>query len=376
MVNENEAELSPELKELADAYGVATQYWDQGGQLVIVAPETVQAVLAALGVSASTPEEIADALRERRLRDWRRMLPPVFVMKGGDGPWCWVHVQHGAAARMWIDLEDGGTRHDVHQMDNPVPPQMVDGELVGEAWFAIPSDLPLGWHTLRAESDGEQAECPLVVTPASLDASALYAGRFWGFMTQVYSMRSERSWGMGDLTDLEDLATWSASLGADHVLVNPLHAASPVPPMAESPYLPVTKRFANAMYLRIEAVPEYAYLDEADRSEIQALAAPLRPMNTSSDLLERDPVWAAKKKALEILYRAPLSPGRKASRDAYYAAEGPGLVDWGTWCVLSEEHGQDWHGWPAEYQDPAARQWRPSVFSTPTVWTSTCGSSG
>ena len=345
-------EVSPELQELADAYGVATQYWDQAGELVKVSATTVASVLRALGVQSETDEDIALALKERRLRDWRRTLPPVFVMQAGVSPQCWVHVPHGAPARLWIDLEGGGTRHDLYQVDRYVPPQMVDGELVGEATFAIPADLPLGWHTLRAESDDIGAECPLVVTPASLDAPTLRAGRFWGFMTQVYSMRSARSWSMGDLEDLQDLATWSASLGADHVLVNPLHAASPVPPMAPSPYLPATKRFASPLYLRIEAIPEYDYLEEGDRAAIAALAEPLRALNTSPDLLDRDSVWSAKLQALEILYRAPSTPGRRASRNAFYALEGPGLVDWGTWCALSEELGDDWHQWPQEYQDP------------------------
>jgi 4-alpha-glucanotransferase len=356
MVKVMGAEVPEELAELAAAYGVSTQYWDQGGELVQVGAETVVAVLRSLGVDSSTPEAVAAALEDRRLRDWRRMLPPVFVMKGGEAPWCWVHVEHGQPARMWIDLEGGGTRWDIHQVDKFVPPHMVDGTLTGEATFAIPADLPLGWHTLRAESNGVEASCPLVVTPASLDAAALHAGRFWGFMTQVYSMRSERSWGMGDIVDMADLATWSASLGADHVLVNPLHAASPVPPMAPSPYLPVTKRFANAMYLRIEAIPEYAYLGDADRAAIEALAAAVRPMNTSAELLDRDPVWAAKKAALEILHHVPRSPGREASMQAYYALEGPGLVDWATWCVLSEQFGTDWHEWPQQYRDPESAE--------------------
>ena len=347
-------EVSPELAELADAYGVATQYWDQGGELVMVSAETVTAVLAALGVKSETSEDVAAAQRELRLRDWRRMLPPVFVTTAGQWRDCWAHVEHGAPARAWIDLEHGGSRHDIHQVDRYVPPQMVDGVLVGEATFSIPGDLPLGWHTLRIESDGNTADCPLVVTPGSLDAPTLAAGRFWGFMTQVYSMRSARSWGLGDIADMQDLATWSASLGADHVLVNPLHAAVPVPPMPPSPYLPATKRFASPLYLRVEATPEYDYLDDGDRRRIEDLAAALRPMNTSADLLDRDVVWEAKLQALEVLHRVPRSPGRQASLDAFYALEGEGLVDWGTWCVLSERFGDDWHEWPEEYRDPGS----------------------
>ena len=170
-------------------------------------------------------------------------------------------------------------------------------------------------------------------------------------MTQVYSMRSTRSWGWATSATCRSWPTWSAGLGADHVLVNPFHAASPVPPMEASPYLPVTKRFANPIYLRIEAIPEYAYLAEVDRQVIAELAAPLRALNRSADLLERDAVWAAKLNALEILHEVPLTMGRRASRDGYYRREGQGLDDWGTWCALSEEFGSEWTEWPAQFQD-------------------------
>ena len=55
-------QLDPSLHELADAYGIATEYWDWQGQHVEVARETVVAVLAALDVDASTSEAAASAL--------------------------------------------------------------------------------------------------------------------------------------------------------------------------------------------------------------------------------------------------------------------------------------------------------------------------
>jgi hypothetical protein len=65
----------------------------------------------------------------------------------------------------------------------------------------------------------------------------------WGFTVQLYSVRSRQSWGHGDLRDLADLATWSGrALGAAFVLINPLHAAEPVPPVSASPYLPMSRR--------------------------------------------------------------------------------------------------------------------------------------
>ena len=59
------------------------------------------------------------------------------------------------------------------------------------------------------------------------------ARRSWGFTVQLYSVRSRASWGHGDLHDLAELAAWSGrDLGADFVLVNPLHAAEPLAPVS------------------------------------------------------------------------------------------------------------------------------------------------
>jgi 4-alpha-glucanotransferase len=316
------------------------------------------AVLAALGVDGSTPEAARAAIDERRLLHWRRTLPPVFVARQGDAAQCWVHLPHGDGARMWVVLEDGGERHDVSQVDRWVEPVEVDGTVVGEATFALPADLPTGWHRIHVEvrdhTGGSVASSTvLVVTPRRLELPvALRGRRGWGFAAQLYSVRSSRSWGLGDVADLADLASWSGhELGADFILVNPLHAASPVPPMAPSPYLPVTRRFANPIYLRVEAVPEYAYLSDGVRGTVAALASTVQVSNTSAELLERDPVWAAKRSALEVVHDVPRTPGRQAAYDEFREREGAGLDDFALWCALCDAYGEP-DDWPEELADP------------------------
>ena len=349
-------EVGHELGRLANAYGVATEYWDQGGRHQKVSAVTVQAVLAAFGVDASTPEACEQALAAKRLEHWQRMLPPVFVMRQYTEAVTWVHVRHGEPVRLWIELEDGGYRHDLTQVENWTPPQYLESGPVGEASFRLPGDLPLGWHTLHAETHSAHAECPLVVAPQRLELPpSFHQQSGWGLALQLYSMRSARSWGLGDFADLADLAAWSGNdLGADFVQVNPLHAAEPTAPMAPSPYLPVTRRFFNPIYIRVEDVPEFAYLDEADITAIRALGAKVKPANSSADLLDRDSTWAAKKEALAIVWRVPRSPGREAQYRAFLDAEGEGLADFGTWCALVEQHGQIFTDWPAELQTPTS----------------------
>ena len=117
---------------------------------------------------------------------------------------------------------------------------------------------------------------PLIVTPAWLGLpDRMGDRRAWGLATQLYSVRSAQSWGVGDLSDLEDLAVWcGAEHGADFVLVNPLHAAEPVPPMEPSPYLPTTRRFSTRSTCGPERIPEYADLDAEQRADGRRAARP------------------------------------------------------------------------------------------------------
>ncbi|MEY4171064.1 MAG: 4-alpha-glucanotransferase [Actinomycetota bacterium] len=348
------------LDDLARAYGVAVDYWDQGGVLRRSSDEAIADVLRALGADPSDDASIAASLEERELRDWRRTLPPVVVTVSGRYAHIWVHVPHGSPVRVWIELEDGGVVEPA-QSDRWVDPRQVDDRLIGEATFVVPTDIPLGWHAIKALVDDELSESTLVVTPERLNPPSLASGhRLWGLMAQIYSVRSRRSWGVGDLTDLADLAAWSGyELGADFVLVNPLHSAAPLVPMTPSPYLPATRRFPNPLYLRIEEIPEYAYLDGSDRKVVRRLGKPLRKL--SADLIDRDAIWTAKSAALEIVRRVPLTPGRQSRYDAYVEREGVGLIDFATWCALAEELGTEWRDWPEGLRHPSSPEivaWR------------------
>lgn len=352
---------SPTLVDLAAAHGVATDYWDWQGRHVQVSAETIGTVLAALGVEAATEAAAERALADAAAQAWRQVLPPTTVTREGWTPWVPVHVPHGAVVRLEIDLEDG-SRREARQVDHYVPPRQVDGRELGEATFELPGDLPLGWHTLQAwVGDDLRQTATLVVTPRRLELPrVLQEGRAWGLMTQLYQVRSQRSWGLGDLADLGDLASWGAGLGADFVLVNPLHAAEPSGRLEPSPYLPTTRLFANPLYLRVEDVPEVAGLDAADRALVDACAERGRAL-TALDTIDRDAAWAAKREALEVVFAAGLPAERKADLERYRERRGTALQRFATWCALADEHGPDWTLWPEDLQDahsPAVAAYR------------------
>jgi len=347
---------SPTLAELARAHGVATEYEDWRGGEVTVAAETLRAVLAALGVEAATEELARLSLADSGLQAWRRTLPATVVCREGQSPRVAAHVPHGASVVVELELEHGGMRT-MTEVGRSAEARLVDGRLVDEVAFELPADVPLGWHLLRACVGGAKAEADgvstLVVTPRALALpAALREARVWGLMEQVYQVRSRRSWGIGDLADLADLAAWAGEeLGADFVLVNPLHAAEPVPPMEPSPYLPTSRRFANPVYLHVEDVPEVAALGPEDRAQVEAWAAEARAL-TARDTVDRDAVWAAKGPALRLVHGRGMDGPRARDFSRFCRREGESLLSFATWCVLVEQHGQPWTIWPAELQNP------------------------
>ncbi|MEY7981762.1 4-alpha-glucanotransferase, partial [Streptomyces pilosus] len=68
-------------------------------------------------------------------------------------------------------------------------------------------NLPPGVPDLTATApDGRTARAHLIVAPPRLPAPR---GRSYGLLVQLYSLLSRRSWGMGDLADLGELAGWA-----------------------------------------------------------------------------------------------------------------------------------------------------------------------
>ncbi|CAM5417396.1 4-alpha-glucanotransferase OS=Streptomyces antimycoticus OX=68175 GN=SANT12839_036550 PE=3 SV=1 [Streptomyces antimycoticus] len=351
---------------LAELHGVATSYEPAPGRTVQVPEDTVVAVLAALGVDASTPESVREALDRHESRQRDQLLPPCVVVRPGKAPR--LSLPEGTALR--VRPEDGaphtrgraaaGTRGADSALTEARTESVHRGGVLTEGTTAegLLTALPPGAHTLLAEApDGRRATAPLIVAPDRMPLSPV---RSHGFLVQLYSLLSARSWGMGDLGDLADLAAWSGrALGAGFVQINPLHAAVPGTPGAPtdpSPYRPSSRRFPDPVHLRIEDVPEFVQLRGPARERADQLLEAATALRTSvlreGALIDRDAVWALKREALELVRTVPLSPGRRAAYCDFLAERGQALEDHALWCALAETHGPGWRTWPGGLADP------------------------
>lgn len=320
------------LEELAAAHGVATSYEDWAGRRVPVRPDAVVAALAALDVPAGSAQEVAAALVEVEDAPWRRMLPPSLVVRGSGS----VELRAPEGTALHVELEDGG------RLEVAVTGPALQ-ERDGRGLRLVPlSELPLGWHRLSARSGDETDEAVLVVAPRTIGLPA-DLDRAWGWMVQLYSLRSRDSWCVGDYRDLATVVERTSADGAGLVLCNPLHAETPLLPLDPSPYSPSSRRFRSPVWLRVEDVPELAV------SGLAAEVAALRPA-TEPNRVERDPAWRAKLAALELLW-----PHHRADAlAAFRVAHGGPLEGFALFCALAEVHGRDWRAWPQDLRRPDA----------------------
>jgi 4-alpha-glucanotransferase len=210
-------------------------------------------------------------------------------------------------------------------------PSPVAGALTLESGVTVVvrvgEPLPVGVHQL---ADGT----PIVVGPPALPP---LDRRAWGWQVQLYQLRSARSWGIGDYADLRTLARELGTRGADVLLVNPMHAVTPVLPIQPSPYFPSSRRFADQVGVAVDALPEYATAPAEVRARVDALRPPSGP------LIDRDAIWTAKRAALALL----LPPGEPLPEVDWTRVDG-----FAVFCVLAEQHGADWRTWPASLRRP------------------------
>ena len=237
-----------ELRELAEAAGIATVWRDVHGEEKRVAPDTLRAVLDALGLPAKRSE--AQALLGRLAES----LPPLLTLPcGPDG--CAVP---GAIAgdRFRLDLESG---------------ERVEGKLEmgwgGEA--RLPAlDVP-GYHRLTV--DGGHATVaaapPRCFTLEDAGADRHRGAAPWALAAQIYSLRTPDDGGIGDFGGVAALARAAARRGAAALAVSPAHALFAADPGKYGPYAPSSRLALNVLHAAPGLVPGLPHPPPLDGEE-------------------------------------------------------------------------------------------------------------
>jgi len=344
---------------LAELVGIIPKYLDQTGtEWRKCTPESRAAILGAMGIHAAAENGADVALRTMRQAERAELIAPVHVV-GVDDDTATRHVEARLASlpngearwRLTLTLEKGETRN-------------VEGRwgrgMHAELAIPWPTYPPLGYHRLsltvtigERERTGEQM---LIIVPPRCVQPVEKLGdqRAFGVVANLYTVRSDRNWGVGDLSDLRQLVQWMGDVRGAFVGVNPLHALANHGEDI-SPYSPVSRLFRNPIYIDVEAIPELHVAPRVaariDHPEFEAELGALR----ENPQVQYEAVMALKMPVLEELHRVFMdrkAAERQVAYDSFVKAQEPELTRFATFTAIAESLGKwNWREWPHPLQD-------------------------
>lgn len=294
---------------LIHSLGIEKHYLDAWGNPAEVSFESQTAILKAMGFNLDDDEILTEQVDEKVTDTWLSVLNPVQVNRVGE--------PLVVALRLPIELVNDEFLFELIEENSTVHTLTfvpTEYELIGvhhseedefqEYAIALNMNPSQGYHRLNLNKAGSSVQSQsLIITP-----ERCYLPHFmdknekvWGFNVQLYCLKSQRNWGIGDFTDLLDLTRYSAKLGADYVGINPIHALYPNHPDMCSPYSPSSRKWLNIAYLDVERVPGFDSQSVSqwfEQADVQSSLCDLRQL----ELVDYEGVLSLKLEGLKLAF--------------------------------------------------------------------------
>ncbi|WP_100657091.1 4-alpha-glucanotransferase [Alteromonas flava] len=257
---------SKALDSLVEMRGIETKYIDAWGKPAQVDEATKSKLLEVMGYDTHSDAVIEEQIQQYVAKAWLKPLEPVQVVRTNEHVVVPIKLPIelvNDAHNLVLVLETGEV---IEHAFVPVDCDLIDATAVNDSEFQayavnLADDLPLGYHhvELRAEDNDLLAEMRLIIAPEKCYTPDPVAQgkKIWGLSVQLYCLRSESNWGIGDFSDLSFLVEKAANQGADFIGLNPIHALYPSNPDACSPYGPSSRRWLNYLYIDVTQIDGY-----------------------------------------------------------------------------------------------------------------------
>ena len=350
---------------------ISNSFVDYKGNEADVPFENIELILRAMGYNLDDESQLGHDAWQLDTHQWQTLLEPITVLSPLRGYWginVYVKSHELHQTGYWtITLETGDKVEGAFNLEFLTQ--------TGDYWLhdishvrrvvPLPTDLALGYHSIEVRVGDAVMTSPLIVTPkTSFHNEPMHRGdKTWGTAIQLYTLRSENNWGMGDFSDLAQLIRDMAAQGADVIGLNPIHALYPISPDHCSPYSPSNRSFLNVLYTDVTAVPEFEESPALKRKiGTKAFTARVEQLRACEDVAYPG-VSALKFEFFETLYsvfkKNHLGKGteREKAYLAYVEEQGEPLQNQAVFdAMLAHFKALDinawgWPVWPEEYKD-------------------------
>lgn len=322
------------LDQAAQAAGIALRFTNAKGEPEIISDETKRALLAVMDTpTGKTPP-----------------LPPVQVFSGRMKRQL---TPQGSGEFHWQLISEQG-KH-------------FQGSTQGGEPLALPPRLPQGYHQLILRKGRQQWQTRIILAPRRcyLPAPLEQGEKRWGALVQLYTLRSEHNWGIGDFGDLERMLEQVAAQGGDFVGLNPLHALYPAQPEMASPYSPTSRRWLNVLYIDVSQLEDFQQSKAAQRWWNSAKTRQMLEKARASEWVDYSAVAELKIHALRLAWQAFRQHDDSAFQQ-FVTQGGDHLRYQAAFDGIQAERRTDdqqawgWTGWPEGWRNahlPQVQQW-------------------
>jgi 4-alpha-glucanotransferase len=368
----SEASFAPRLRDLAELVGLECDYVDGRGQPRQATDETLRMVLGSLDVTIQSESDIQREWERLQEERWTQVVEPVLVhYPETRTPFCFplaLPVAYSSLETVSLVCRIKDEKGKIRTLTikgssyQPLEETHIRGIRYVRMRVSLPGQLRLGYYemmlSITLESRELEAKSLVIAAPRHC-YSPPRSKREWGIGIQLYGIRSQNNWGIGDFRDLERIMkTAGKSWKASTIGLQPLHSLTPG---LRSPYSPSSRLCWNPLYLNLEQVSEYRASSKLQRlRRTKKFQAALQKLRVSR-FVEYDQVETLKMAVLEDLYRVfkrqHLQPGTtRGGLFLRFVQQSPDyLTRFCTFQALTEFfNGTVWRAWPSDYHDPTA----------------------
>lgn len=331
--------MAKNIDRLAELVGISASYINAHEKEQAISQETKLRLLEAMGRSG----ELAAAFEESL-----SPVPSVKVFSTGSRYLLPINLESSAT---WELHCENGSQH--------------QGTIAsGRKNLRLPDDVETGYHQLHVNCSQEQFSCKIIITPKRCyEPDELQLGKkLWGTTIQLYTLRSEANWGIGDFGDLKKMLPEIAARGGAFIGMNPIHALYPAVPDNASPYSPSSRRWLNIIYIDVNAVPEFHDSEHAQLWWAQPDTQLMLEKARETEWVDYPHVTLLKLGALKLAYEHFCQLDKQQIRvvkfEQFRQQGGSDLQQQALFDALqafiNTEHpkAEGWLDWPEEYQDP------------------------
>lgn len=349
--------MANDLQGIAKKLGIATKFTDAGliRQEYDVSEETIKFFVKVMGYNADTPEEVARSLQRIEIAAWKQTLETMYICRQDQVEFSVVLAEENQNEILDVQLtaqNSGLKSYITYDVVNNRESAIIDGKSKVRLHIKITSPLDIGYYDLKVTVKGKTSKSVLAVAPNKCYEAPAMNNKLWGFAVQLYALKSERNWGVGDFTDLRSLVKLCSRAGANIIGLNPLNVLMHNYPENASPYSSISRLFLNPIYIDVDEVPEFTFEDKvAVEDEIKELRG--------SELIQYSRVYPLKIRMLEkcfARFQSTSNAERKAAFKAFCKAQGKDLDRLAVFQAIYEVECSKvwggWNAWPEDYRHP------------------------